>query len=461
MLFTSLLLAVLAFTGPTDLVPAHWPSSDPHSLELLAQSPINCLLIPESAWSADFIEAAHTRKLTVLAWIQPGSSATARVKNALRFNVDGAVLEGDFKIQEVQSLRSQLETSSKIFVELGLRNRIPFEANAPAIIGTFQGVWAGLNPRAEGAAHAAPSGAPWIDTNGGFLRFVRSASDRVFWLGAQPPTQSILNASRYQQMISDAATVGARWVVSFDSDFFDRLIRREVKALNDLKRINQTLKFFEANRGLQQLPAYGQLTVVDDIQSGALISGSVLDMISVNHTPVRPIRNQGLVPKALAQSKMVVSVDPAALDPGQEQILKDFRRAGGTVLSTPPGWRMAAPKPGQFVTDSEEVNKLDKIWREVNALMGRRNLGVRLFNVSSMLSNLVGAPDGSRLVLYLVNYSDFPVDTIAAHFLGKFSKITLYLPDRAPRKLVPYDNEDGTGVDVDIVESAAILIAER
>jgi hypothetical protein len=112
-------------------------------------------------------------------------------------------------------------------------------------------------------------------------------------------------------------------------------------------------------------------------------------------------------------------------------------------------------------TDAEEVKKLDQIWKEVNGMTGRRNLGVRLFNVSSLLSNLLGPPDGSRVVIYLVNYSDFPVDTIAVHLLGNFSKATVYWPERGPRTLMPYEIEEGTGVDIDILESAAILIAEK
>jgi hypothetical protein len=262
-------------------------------------------------------------------------------------------------------------------------------------------------------------------------------------------------------MIADPAMIGARWVVQFEPEFFTRLLAAEPKATKDFKRINQVLTFFETHRKLQSLPAFGQLAVVEDVANGALLSGSVLDMITVKHTPVRPVPFKAVEAKTFDQAKMAVNVDPQSLNPAQQQVLKDFTRGGGTVLTAPPGWRMPEPRPDQIVTAPEEVKKLDQIWKEVNSMMGRRNLGVRLFNVSSMLSNMLGPPDASRVVVYLVNYADFPVDTIAVHLLGKFSKATIYWPERPPKSLTTYDNEDGSGVDIDILESAAILIAEK
>ena len=458
-----LLAAISAFaaTPPSQLIPARWPSADPATLALLAGSPINCLLIPEANWSSAFTRTAHAKNITVLALLQPGAPALPRAKRAVDLGLDGVVLEGNFPVAVSQSVRSEMNQLAKLSVDLGLRGRIPLDSNAPAIIGTFQGVWAGINPHEEGAAHAAPSGAPWIDTNAGFLRFVRVASSKTFWLSSTPPPNTIVNLPRYLQMISDTAMVGARWILSLEDDFFTRLIANEAKALNDFKRINQVLAFFEQHRDLQNLPAFGQLAVVEDVQNGALLSGSVLDMITVKHTPVRPVPFNAIAPSAFDQAKMAVNVDPESLDTKQQQVLKDFTRSGGTVLTAPPGWRMPIPRIDQIVSDAEDVKKLDQIWKEVNGMTGRRNLGVRLFNVSSMLSNMLGPPDASKVVVFLVNYADFPVDSIAVHLLGKYSKITIYSPERAPKSLTAYDNEDGSGVDIDLLESTAILIAEK
>lgn len=449
---------LLASVPPADLAPVHWPSGEVKSLELLKGAAWNCLLVEEPHWTKEFVAAAHARQLVVLGLVGEGKDPLAKLLEA---GLDGAVWEGRFEKATIAAGRQRLEKAGKLAVVLGLRGEIPLGEDAPPIIGTHQGVWAGINPREEGEAHAAPSGAPWIDTNAGFLRFVRAATSRPFWLSARPPKDLVITLPRYLQMIADPAMVGARWVFRFEGDFFGRLEAGEARARKDFERIQQVLRFFEQNRGLQSLPPYGQLAVVTDVPNGALLSGSVLDMITVKHTPVRPVPLGKVAPEAFDRAKMAVNVDPPALNEAQQQVLRNFTRGGGTVLSAPPGWRMPEPRADQVTTDAEEVKKLDQIWKEVNGMTGRRNLGVRLFNVSSLLSNLLGPPDGSRVVIYLVNYSDFPVDTIAVHLLGNFSKATVYWPERGPRTLMPYEIEEGTGVDIDILESAAILIAEK
>jgi hypothetical protein len=141
-------------------------------------------------------------------------------------------------------------------------------------------------------------------------------------------------------------------------------------------------------------------------------------------------------------------------------VLKRFTKGGGTLLTAPPGWKFPAPKPGQITLAAEDVKVLDDIWKEVNTMTGRRNLGARLFNVSSMLSNLTQTTDGKTTVLQLVNYSDFPAESVTVHMLGKFSSCKLYTPD-APVKTIPvYDNDEGTGIDIDKIGTSATLVLQ-
>ena len=110
--------------------------------------------------------------------------------------------------------------------------------------------------------------------------------------------------------------------------------------------------------------------------------------------------------------------------------------------------------------DENELLKLDAIWKEVNALTGRRNLGARLFNVGTMLSNLTQSPDGTRQLLHLVNYTDFPVEAITVHMLGKWKRATLHQPGMAAKSLETYSTEDGTGIDIPEMGWYAILELE-
>ena len=97
----------------------------------------------------------------------------------------------------------------------------------------------------------------------------------------------------------------------------------------------------------------------------------------------------------------------------------------------------------------------------MNSMTGRRNLGVRLFNVSSMLSNFVESDDHKQSVLQFVNYSGFPVENVTVHVLGKFKSARLLSPGSPPKTVEVYEVEEGTGVDVDSVTVAATLLLER
>ena len=70
-----MLLALLMIAAAPDWVPARWQSSDPNSLELLAHTPINCLLLEQAYWSPAFAKAAAKRGIVTLGVIHPAADA--------------------------------------------------------------------------------------------------------------------------------------------------------------------------------------------------------------------------------------------------------------------------------------------------------------------------------------------------------------------------------------------------
>ena len=274
------------------------------------------------------------------------------------------------------------------------------------------------------------------------------------WIANLPPPKTAVATTRYLQVIADAATSGARWVVAFDDDLVPRLAAREEAAMGTWSRIAGLLRYFEQHPEWRDLPEGGQLALVQDPGKGGLLSGGILDMIAVKHTPVRPIARQQLSAAALAGATMAVNVDAAALTPEQKEILRGFTRGGGTLLTGPPGWKDPTPGDGKITLEKAELERLNDIWHDVNSMIGRRNLGVRLFNVGSMLSNYLAAPDGKSAIVHLVNYSDYPVENVAMHFIGEFKHATLMAPDLAGKPLEIYKTEEGWGVDIDRVASA-------
>ena len=125
-----------------------------------------------------------------------------------------------------------------------------------------------------------------------------------------------------------------------------------------------------------------------------------------------------------------------------------------------PGWKFPPQREDQITLDKENVEKLDQIWKEVNSMTGRYNLGARLFNVASVLSFMAGNAAGTQVLLHLVNYSDYDVENVTVHLSGKWKSVKLLAPGKEPRALAVFETEDGTGVEIDKMGIIGTLLAE-
>ncbi|HUJ22067.1 MAG TPA: hypothetical protein VLX58_11125 [Bryobacteraceae bacterium] len=456
------LALLLTLAAPADWVPARWRWLETKTLELLSGTPINCLLIDwnaqQKAQASLFAVAASERGIATLAVIRPGGDAAEPARDAVRAKLTGVVLEGDFPEDVIQRVRAGVAPAPVI--ELTLRSRMPLGANEP-VIGTYQGVWPGIPVLEDGAAKAGPSGSPWINTNSGFLRAARAFGDSAVWMANLPPPKTVITGENYAQVIGDAEMVGARWVIALDDDLARRLHDGDKAAAGVWSGIARQLQFYEDHREWRAYPPYGKLAVVQGVNAGALLSGGILDMIGARHTPVRAVPPERLQPDALAGASMAVDVDSASLTPEQREVLKAFTRSGGTLLTGPADWKEGAtPGKDQITLDDKQLKRLDDIWHDINSMIGRNNLGVRLFNVSSMLSNLLVSRNGKQEIVQLVNYSNYPVESVTVHALGDFHHARLYTPGAPEKKLEVYKVDEGTGVDIDLIKVSATLLLE-
>jgi hypothetical protein len=450
----ALALAASALAG---WVPARWASGDPKTLELLAETPINCLLLEQPQFSTEFARQAAARGVRTLGVVRPEGEPVEAARLAIQTGLDGVVLEGAFDQSALDGIRKAAASAQRTLIELPPRRLLRLEGDAP-VIGTYQGLWPGIHLEEAGAVRARPTGGPWIDTNSGFLRFVRALTDAPIWIANLPPTKTVLPVDRYVQAIADAAMLGARWVVALDEDLNRRLLAREPAALRDWRRIGAHLRYFEEHPEWRALKPYSLLAFVQEPDASALLSGGILDMLGGRHIPVRPVSRPTLSAEAVNGLKMAVTIDPRALTAEQKEALRNVGRAGGTLLNGPPGWKLPLPKDDQITLDKAELAKVDEVWQGINGVIGRGNFGARLFNVSSMLSSLLGPSDGSLLALHLVNYSNYPVESITVQLQGKYSHARLYAPERATRELELYPVAEGTGVDIDRVAVCATLV---
>ncbi len=440
---------------PADWVPARWPWADAASLELLADTPINCLLL--KTYDADLLKAVHERGLVPLA-IVSGADAAGAARKALAAGAAGIVLEGDFPASAADSVRTAAGSAPVIL--LTARRNLPV-ASKFAIVGTYQGVWPGIETEENGAKKAGPTGTIWVDTNTGFLRAARAAVNAPLWISNQPPQNTIITSERYIQAIADADVSGARWVMALDNDFAGRLRHRQVSAVRDWRRIMHFMRYFEAHPEWRGLTEYGKVEVVQNPLRGGILSGGLLDTLATNHMPARPIAPQSLTPAVLRGATLVVDLEPNGLTDAQENVLRDFAAAGGKVLKAPPRWQDPDPSGGRITLTTHEFDRLDRLWNDLNAAMPRRSYGVSLFNAATMISNVLTSADGKALIVHLVNYSDYPVEGISVAFPTDYTKATLLMPEGAPQNLAVAPGGGGAMVTLDKLTVCATIQLER
>ena len=438
----ALLLAAVLST----CVPARWGAADVASLPLLDGTPVNCLLLDEPAWKPGLIEAARARKLSLLAVVANDAAA----RRALALGFDGLVAEGN----------AQVSVSDKPVIRLPARAKMDL-ANPGEIAGTIQGLWPGIHVEKDGAVVAAPTGAPWIDTNSGFLRFVKASvpASTAVWIANRPPEHEVLSGRRYVQALADAAMTGARWVLAVDTGLFGLMEKGDARALSAWKEIVSALRFYEQNAQYAQWPDNSQLALLQDSETGALYSGGFMDMMGARHIPAVILPTGKLLATTPEGVRLLLNIAPALLSEAQKEQVKNVARSGAMVVNGPPGWKLSLAEGSAITFSKEQVKQLDEAWREINGLVGRRNFGVRVFGAPGMLSSLKKSPDGERLAIHLVNYTDYPVEQISLHLEGKWSKATVLTP-QGNRAGDLYPLEEGTGVDVDKVVDVAIVIVE-
>jgi hypothetical protein len=457
-----LLLAFPSFglAGVTDCVPMRWPSGDPKTLQVLSGGPVSCLLLERSQWSKPFVEAAAKIHIQTLGVVRRPGDLNDAVPAAVGFGIAGLVLAGEFDSGEIEAASKTLPV-----VLLTSRRRM-LEPSTAEVIGTAEAVWPGIRVlSADGSASAGPSSAPWIDTNSGFIRFIRSLNSQPVWIANLPPEKRVFTPEHYLAAITDAASMGAQWIVALDDDLQSRLAAREDKALVAWNRICDYLHFFDQQKELTHLLWPSELLVVEDAKDGALLTGGLLDMVESRHTPFRVTTSSRLKPEDLRNTRIVVDMEGPRLPEEKRGLLIPPAQGGPVVISPPMNWQLP-PMPG-FVLSLNQLAKSDlaefeSVWDRISIATGRKNLGVRVFNGAGMLSSVQAPPNRERLVVTLINYTGYPVESITVYFPDSRKRVTMLTPEGNPKalKTYPLEDQDGSGVEIVRMDRVAILIAE-
>jgi len=389
-------------------VPAQWFSADPKSLDLLTGSPVNCLLVDPPHWTEALVSEGHRRGLKMLAVIDSGSANAPA-------GADAMVTEG---------ASTSTQRDSKPVIALAPREHI---RPAHGIAGTSEGVWPGL--RIDDDTIAGPTAAPWIDTNLGYLRYLRSQVRETIWLANRPPPAQSYSGRRYQQALADAALAGAHWVIAPDADFSKRLLAGEPAARKDWAGLMDLAKFIESLPHAGELETYSRLGVSVSRETGAFVSSGVLDMIGAQHIPFHVVKS----------------------GEGMEQFF-DF--ADNSIVKFP------KTSLGLVAMRREDVDDLEVIYRRVQVIVGRTNFGLRVFNGAGVLSAPYVLPHEGGVLVLLANYTDYPVERITLHVRGSWKKATLQCPGAEPRSLATYPVQNATAVEIDSLPAFGAVVVQ-
>jgi hypothetical protein len=455
-----MILALLLLAGIPDWVPAHWRSNDPKSLDLLQGTGVNCVLALAGPLTQQFVQSARDREIVVIGVVHPDPRAADDATRAVKVGVNGIALEGDFDTAADQAIRAT--AGALPVIELPSRRQIRLDSRDP-IAGTMQGLWPGIIIENGGSkVMAGPSSAPWIDTNTGFLHFLRAAMDSVLWIGATPPSEeTVTPVERYGIVIADAYAAGARWIVTLDDDLNRRLLRGDPKARDDWQRIGAYIRYFEGHREWREYRPFSRMAVLQDSHSGGMLSASLLDLMFAQHIAVRSVPARRLTNEALDGVRTVINVEPPSeFSASQQQALARFAQSGGVLLNPPANWRFGEDTPGRISPNRKQLERIQDIWEILYNATARKNFGARSFNTAGILFNVLASPDGKRMLIHLVNYTGFPGESIAVHALGPWKRARVYQPGAAEKELSVYPVKGGTGIDLEKLDVVASLLVE-
>ena len=289
-----LLFSLRALATPSEWVPMRWPGPMPNRSiagQVADQHPPSAAQLPLAPTVA-------ARGLNAMLVVRSGADPMAAAEEVRKEKLAGLVLEGSFPPQVSAKLRDTLAGSHAIVVELTTRADHAARRQR-SNRRNLSGCLAGNPGHRQWQSQGWSLGSAWIDTNSGFLRAARAFDHASVWLGNTPPTDQVVRAERYLQAIGDAEMVGARWIIALDDHFAADLHQHDAGAIKNWTRMLELLRYYESHPEWRALPPGGKLAVVQDAEHGSLLSGGIIDMIGVKHTPVRAIPPQKLSPDTL------------------------------------------------------------------------------------------------------------------------------------------------------------------
>ncbi len=416
-------------TGPANWVPMRWPAgwTDPRLLDLLKGTPVNCLVVDAGVDSGALKAVVDRGRRVGLAFPE----VTSVERSSLRSAASSPVVA--FTGNVWPSLKLSEQSKKKV-----------------------------ANPdRVE----AGPTGVPWVDSNGWFVRLARALlPGRPVWIAAEPPEATVASPESCALAVADAAVYGGRWIVTLDAGLARGLAAETSADMATWKRIAAALSFFERRRQWQSYEPQAVLGVLSDFSGkNEFLSTEVLNLIPRRHLPLRIIDKTRARAGSFEGLKAIVYPDQDPPDTPLGQALAAFTASGGIVISPIPAAGLAPGSPpareshprfveyasgkGRIAVARKEISDPYVIAADAHTLLSRANDLLRLWNGGPTNSFYTASPDGRSALIQILSYIRRPVSHISLSVQGPWRAAGLWtLDSRSPHPLRVIAQGDRTEV---------------
>ncbi len=371
--------------------PLRWPQSwrDPQRLDLLKNSPINCLLFPGPELPAE---------------LKPVWEAARRAGF-------------DCRLESA----SQQAPAGDLYVRVVSRRELNWDADQP-ILCAGDCFWPSVASNA-GAAQAGPTGVPWVDSNGWFIQLARvRAPSKLLWLFFEPPEKRILTPRAYELAIADTETYGARWAITLDA----AAAGDPATAARILEAVTRAIRFFQAHRAWRDYSPCAAVGVLSDFAGpNQFLAEEVLLLLARRHLPFRVLLKEKQTPPEFTGLRAVIYPDQQEPSRPLRQELLAFVRAGGLLVAGP-AWSARDGRPGpadvhgrynvfllgkgRLAIAREDLSDPYLLALDTHLLLSHRNDLLRLWNRGSLNAYYTEAPGGRTRLVQLVNYAARPAE---------------------------------------------------
>lgn len=477
----------MAALSLADAVPMRWPSGpleiarrektegfnprmrqtlerwhEPASLEMLKQTPVDCIVLSWAAGlpadaeqqrtAAPLLEAARQRGMAVVGWVDGPADHQPALAAAKAAGL-AAVAIRDFK-------------GSRDFPVVAWSERadVPWDSAAPALAIT-DNVWPGVAIGTGGSsASSGPTSLPWLDSNGWYIEMARARLRAPLWVMFDPPGKgTVVPARGYANAICDSEAAGGRWVISLDDDLRAGLAAGTTPALESFKQIATAAGFFKEHAEWRSYRSLGLVGVISDFTGDNFeLSGEILNLMARRDLLFRVIWKSQAEAQPFTGLKALLYADAAPPGPVLRRKIANFVEQGG-LLVTGAGWGVQGkPAPPDFDTQFDvralgrgrlAVARKDlpdayQVAVDMQFLLSHANDLVKVYNgASSGCTRLTASPDGKKALLQCLSYADGRGGLRTVWVRQKYRNSRLWAIGAQPVSMDPELSEEYVGVE--------------